>query len=62
MADKKEPWATIPVRQTVKDRMMTYKRPKPNRKKNEHYLETLETVLIRLMDFYDEHSPSVSGS
>jgi len=39
---------------------VTYKRLKPDRKKYEHTLETLEDVLIRFMDFYDENSPSAS--
>ena len=51
---KDNPWTTIPVRSSVKLRMYGFKTLKPNRQKREHVVETLEDVVVRLMDYWDD--------
>ena len=60
MGAQEDIWTTIPIKQSTKGRLMALKRPKPNRKKNEHYMETLATVLVRVIDFYEKNSPSAT--
>lgn len=55
MVEKSDPWTTVPVRVSVRLRLMKFKQPKPNRKKREHVLETLDDVCVRLMNFWDEN-------
>lgn len=59
MVDK-DRWSSIPVKLDTKSRIAQYKLPKKNRKKGEHVMETIDDLLNRLLDFYDENSPSAS--
>ena len=59
MSEKKD-WTHMAIKRDTLHRISSLKKPKQNRKKGEHYLETLETVLSRILDFYEEHSPSAT--
>ena len=48
-------WTHVPVSQTTLHRLIEHKIPKPRRQKHEHYLETINDLIVRLLDFYDEN-------
>lgn len=52
---EENPWDTIPLKRDSKIRIINLKRQKPNREKGEHFMETLDDVMRRLLDFWDEH-------
>lgn len=56
---EQNPWNSIPVRMNSKIRLVALKCPKENRKKGEHFMETLDDVIVKLLDFWDNnHGPT----
>ena len=52
-------WTTISILNTTRDRLKIMREKKHGYGKRKT-LETIEDVVVRVLDFYDENSPSVS--
>lgn len=55
MSQRKSKWTAAPISDETKLRLIKLKGPKKNRKPREHVLETLDDVINRVLDFWEEH-------
>ena len=54
MSDE-DKWSSVPVKLSTRYRLALYKKPKKHRKKNQEIMETVDDLINRVLDFYDEH-------
>lgn len=50
-------WSSVGVKRRTARKLQEMRKPKLNRKRYEHHLETVDNLINRLIKFYEENHP-----